>query len=114
MIFQSNKLNTLLNIKTQIMAVTPPITAEKKLLNVCKHMLETKCPRMLDGAMINEYLNEVPIRFTDKFGTTFLIFLMFRSVINVIDKKNETIMLLIPISGVKIIRLANKTNEPTM
>lgn len=96
------------------MAIPPPITAEKKLLKINNDMFEMKWPNKLEGATINEYLKLVPIKFMLRLGSTFLIFRIFKSVINVIEIKNETVMLLIPINGVKIIKLTNKAIEPIM
>lgn len=111
---KSNKLKTLDNKITEIIATPPPITAEKKLVKKDRQMLDIKCPKRLDGAMISEYLKDKLIKLIFKFGIAFLIFIMFNNEINVIDKKNDTIMLLILIIGVKTIKLTNKTIEPIM
>ena len=50
--------NFIKTIKLQI-DIEPPITAEINGLNAYKDMLEIKCPKMLDGTIINEYLKDV-------------------------------------------------------
>jgi len=105
-------LNNLHSKTTVRIAVLPPITAEKKLLKMCKQIFEMKCPNKLEGAIINEYLNEIPIKFMFMLGITFLIFLKFKRVVSVIEIKKETIMLFIPIIGVKTINETNKAIDP--
>ena len=90
------------------------MTAEMKLLKICKQIFEIKCPIRLEGITSNVYLNVVEIKFNSRFGTAFFIFLRFNNVINVIEIKNATMMLFIPIRGVKVIKQTNSSSEPTM
>ena len=107
-------MNNLLKIITAIIAIEPPITADIKLLKMCRQIFETKLPSILDGAIIKEYLKEVFIILILRFGIVLLIFLIFRIVIIDIERKKEIIMLFIPTNGVNIIKLANKTADPIM
>lgn len=75
MVLKSKMFRSLLNNTTDKTAIPPPINAEKKFVKKCKQMLEMKCPKILEGAMIREYLKDVEIKLIFKFGTTFLIFL---------------------------------------
>ena len=96
----------------QTTAQSPPKRAEKKLVNMCKHMLAIKWPNKLEGAIISEYFKLLDIMLICKLGTAFLIFLVFNNVIKLIDMKCDTIILFIPIRGVKIINETNSATEP--
>ena len=109
-----NKLNVLASSNIPKIANEPPITAEKKGLNACRQMLETKWPRMLEGVIAREYLKEVEIKFILMFGIAFFIFLKFSNEIIVIEIKNDTDMLLILIIGVKTINEMNNAIDPMM
>ena len=111
---KSNTLKVLHSKSVETIAIPPPIKAEKKGVNIYKHILEIKLPSKLQGAIINVYLKDVINKLIFKFGTVFLIFFKFNKDIVVIDRKNETITLLMPIIGVNIIKLTNKTIDPKM
>ena len=109
------KLNKLVDFAKkiiQIIAEQPPKTAEKKLVNMCNEMFAIKCPSKLDGAIIMEYFKVFANMLIFKLGTAFSIFLVFNKVIKVIEMKCETIILLIPINGVKINKEINNEMEP--
>ena len=76
--FSLNKLNTLDNNRTQMMATIPPTTAEKKLLRNVRQIFETKCPKKLQGIIIRQYLTNVDVKFKDKSPSSALIFLIFK------------------------------------
>ena len=108
----SYKLNNLHRIKVPIMLIPPPINADIKLLKKCKTMLDTKLPIRLIGIMIKAYLQIRLNRFNLMFGTIFFIILIFNIVIVNIERKKDTIIELMPISGVKAIKLINNITEP--
>jgi len=109
-----NKLKIFAKIKTERIAIPPPINAEKKLVKIWRQIFEIKWPKRLEGAIISEYLKEWDTKLIFKLGTAFFIFLKFSSVIVDIDKKKETITLLIFIIGVKIIKEMKRIVEPIM
>ena len=111
---KSYKLNILQRISVDSIAIPPPITAEKKLLNACKQIFETNWPNKLEGKAIKKYFKHNFTMPNLKSGTAFLILLKFSKLMIVIEEKNDTIIEFIPIKGVKIIKQANKTNEPIM
>ena len=99
--------------KTDIIATNPPATAEKKKFKKFWQMFEIKCPNKLQGIIIKQYFDIVEVKLRDRSPISDLIFLMFKKLINDIDKKKEIIMLWIPTSGVKIIKQANRRAEPS-
>ena len=96
----------------QPIAHNPPIMPAKKFVKTCNAMFETKCPIKLEGMVINVYLDVNLIKLKLKFCTVFLIFLKFKNVINVMDKKKDIIIEFMPTIGVKIIKLKSSTTEP--
>ena len=68
-------MNNFDNITTEIIAIPPPITADIKLLNVNKQILETMWPNKLDGRTIKQYLKVFKTKLIFKLGIHFLIFL---------------------------------------
>ena len=109
-----NKLNNLHKVKVQTIAIPPPINPAKKFVKTCNKMFETKWPIKLQGVIMSEYFIVVFIKFMFKFGTAFCVFLVFSSVIAVMDKKKEIITELIPTNGVNTTKLKIKIAEPIM
>ena len=109
-----NRSQIFAKIINPITAMLPPTTAEKNVPIKYSKMFETRCPKMLQGAMIIEYLKESGRMFMFNFGITFLIFLMFKRVIILMEIKKQTITLLILIIGVKTITPTIKTDDPIM
>ena len=92
--------------------IPPPINAEKKLVKIFCIMLDIKLPSRLVGNMIKEYLIDNDSILILMPGTDFCILWIFRSDIIVIDKKNDTIIELMPMSGVRAIRDMNNIIDP--
>ena len=107
-----NKRIDLAKTNMHTTAQSPPKRAEKKFVKICKQMFAIKCPNKLEGAIISEYFKVLDIILICKLGTAFLIFLVFNSVIKLIDMKCDTMILFIPINGVKIINETNSATEP--
>ena len=102
----------MINIKDNIRLSPPPMSPEKKDVNICKQIFDIKWPIKLAGITIRKYfeINFIILRL--RFGTVFFIILIFSAVIVLIDRKNDNIIEFIPTSGVKTTRLRNSTIEP--
>lgn len=110
----SNKLNILARIRDERIAIPPPATAEKKFGRKFKQMFAMKWPNKLDGRAIKVYLNVSEIKFSSRFGNDFLMVFRFSKDIKLIEIKKDIVTALIPIVGVKMIKLNMRISEPMM
>lgn len=92
--------------------IIPAIAQENILVKTYWQIFDTNIPNKTEGSIIRKYFNKSLNKFKFKSGTIFFIFRIFSIVIVVIDRKNDTLTEVIPISGVKIIKPANRTIEP--
>ena len=98
----------------QAIHIQPEMQAVKNAFNIKPNIFEIKWHNKLTGIIIKQYLAMQDIRLNCNCLICFFIRIKFSKLMLPIDKKNETTTELIPISGVKIIILANRTMEPIM
>lgn len=112
--FNSNTLNKEVRTTKHTILIPPPMTHEKKLVNISLQIFEMNIPSSVDGIIISKYFASRLKIFKLRLGIVFLIFRILSKVIVVIDRKKETLIELIFISGVRIISPAKRTSEPKM
>ena len=111
---RSYKLNNWIKINTDSIETDPPISPAKNFVKKFKQILDTRLPNKEQGREVSIYLISNLKYLNLKSGIAFLIFDKLSKVIVDIERKNETITELIPINGVKIIKLDSNITEPIM
>ena len=102
----------MLNRTTNKILIPPPITADKKFPITSTKIFATRCPKMLQGNIIREYLKVVDIMFSFKFGMVLFILLIFNKLITDIEIRYDTVIALTFMIGVNISNEIIKMIDP--